>query len=204
MSNSGRIDFIDYHDIIECISGAMDARDSYTSYHSQRVSDMAKIICTMLGFNKKDIEEIHVAAHLHDIGKIGIPDAVLNKEGKLTQEEWIIMKSHSRIGADILAKSERLDEISNIVLHHHERYDGNGYPNGVSGVEIPVGSRIISICDSIDAMTTKRSYRKAHNFDFCYSEIEKNLGLMYDPIIGKYVLENWEEIIETVKEENVI
>lgn len=85
------------------------------------------------------------------------------------------------------------------MLCHHERYDGHGYPNGYAKTEIPVGARIIAICDSIDAMTSTRSYRKAHDFDYCYSEIEKNLGKMYDPIIGKYVLEHWEEVISVVK-----
>jgi putative nucleotidyltransferase with HDIG domain len=189
------IDFIDYHEIIECITGALDARDSYTANHSKRVSDMAKKLCRMMGINEKDAEEIHMAAHLHDIGKIGIPDAVLNKEGVLTEEEWQLMRAHSKIGADILIKSTRLAEIGDMVLHHHERYDGKGYPNSISGEDIPLGARIISICDSIDAMLTKRSYREAHGNEYCYKEIKKNLGLMYDPVIGSFVLEHWDELI---------
>lgn len=193
--NREQEDFIEYHEIIQCIASALDAKDPYTADHSLRVSYMVEFICKLIGLKDKDAEEIHLAAHLHDIGKIGIPDAILNKEGKLTEEEWCLMKEHPRIGAQILIKSTRLQYIREIVLHHHERYDGTGYPDGIKGSEIPVGARIIAICDSIDAMTTSRSYRKAFNLVHCYEEIECNLGTMYDPIIGRYVLDHWEEIV---------
>lgn len=188
-----------YHEIIDCITCALDARDTYTAGHSQRVSDMALKVCQLIGLKEEDIEKVHIAAHLHDIGKIGVPDAVLNKNGKLADEEWEQMKKHSQIGAEILGKSHGLSELSDIVLMHHERYDGLGYPTGTAGNDIPVGARIIAICDSIDAITSNRCYRNAHSFEYCYEEIEKNLGKMYDPIIGKYVLEHWEEIIEVVR-----
>lgn len=187
---------IDYHEIIECIVSALDAKDPYTAGHSQRVSDMALGVCELIGFSKRDTERIHIAAHLHDIGKIGVPDAVLNKNGKLNQDEWEAMKKHSKIGADILSKSQHLSELKNIVLYHHERYDGGGYPMGLSGKDIPVGARIIAICDSIDAMASTRSYRKANELSYCYEEIEKNLGRMYDPEIGKYILKYWEDIVK--------
>ncbi|RHV45634.1 HD-GYP domain-containing protein [Lachnospiraceae bacterium OM04-12BH] len=183
-----------YHEIIECITGALDAKDAYTAGHSQRVSEMALKVCELIGLKKKDILKIHIAAHLHDIGKIGIPDAILNKEGRLTDEEFEIMKTHSAIGAGILSKSKSLSEFSDIVLHHHERFDGKGYPDGLKGEKIPVGARIIAICDSIDAMTSNRRYRKALGFDVCYQEIEKNLGKMYDPIIGQYVLDHFDKV----------
>lgn len=192
-------DEINYHEIIECIACALDAKDPYTAGHSQRVSDMALKVCQLMELKERDIEKIHIAAHLHDIGKIGVPDAVLNKAGKLTDEEWQYMRRHPAIGAEILGKSYKLSELSDIVLMHHERYDGKGYPCGKAGAEIPIGARIIAICDSIDAITSNRCYRKAHDFDYCYHEIEKNLGIMYDPIIGKYVLEHWDEIIAVVK-----
>lgn len=191
---------MDYHDIIECIVGALDAKDSYTAGHSQRVSDMAYDICKLIGLSKEDTEKIHIAAHLHDIGKIGIPDSILKKPGKLDDEEWGQMKQHPQIGADILSKSHRLAELKEIVLHHHERYDGKGYPSGLKAEEIPVGARIIAICDSIDAMTSTRHYRNAMTLSRCYVEIERNLGKMYDPIIGKYVLEHWEEITRHIAE----
>ncbi|BCJ93277.1 phosphohydrolase [Anaerocolumna cellulosilytica] len=189
-------DFIDYHEIIECITGALDAKDPYTGNHSLRVSEMAQRICEMIGLKLHDIEEIHIAAHLHDIGKIGIPDVILHKEGPLTAQEWEIMKRHPKIGSDIISKSKRMLRIGEIVLYHHERYDGKGYPHGICANEIPVGSRIIAICDSIDAMSTKRSYRQELTMEQCYIEIERNLGAMYDPYIGRYVLEHWEELMQ--------
>lgn len=134
---------IDYHEIIECIASALDAKDPYTAGHSQRVSDMSMKVCVLMGLKQKDIEKIHIAAHLHDIGKIGIPDAVLNKESKLSDEEWLAMKRHPEIGANILRKSHHLNELKGIVLHHHERFDGKGYPAGLRGEEIPLGARII-------------------------------------------------------------
>ncbi len=99
----------------------------------------------------------------------------------------------------ILRKSQKLCNLSDIVLMHHERYDGKGFLLGKAEVEIPIGARIIAICDSIDAITSNRCYRKAHDFDFCYQEIENNLGKMYDPIVGQYVLDNWNEITSVVK-----
>lgn len=189
---------MDYHDIIDCIASALDAKDNYTAGHSQRVSDMAYAICQLIGLSHKDTEKIHIAAHLHDIGKIGVPDSVLKKPGKLDEEEWQQMKKHPEIGANILSKSHRLMDLYEIVLHHHERYDGKGYPEGLKAEQIPVGARIIAICDSIDAMTSNRHYRKAMSLEYCYSEIEKNLGTMYDPIIGKFVLQHWEEVTKYV------
>lgn len=185
---------INYHEIIECITCALDAKDPYTAGHSQRVSDMALRVCELLGLKAADTEKIHIAAHLHDIGKIGVPDAILNKAGRLTKEEFESIKRHPQIGAQILGKSKKLSELSDIVLMHHERFDGTGYPIGAAGEEIPLGARIIAICDSIDAMTSNRCYRKAHDFIYCYEEIERNLGKMYDPVIGRYVLEHWEMV----------
>lgn len=177
-----------YHEFVECISSALDARDPYTGDHSRRVSDTATLLAKMLGLSDDEIQEIHIAAHLHDIGKIGIPDSVLLKPGRLDDEEWKMMKRHPQIGADILAKSPRFSRISAIILHHHERYDGKGYPFGAKEQEIPLGSRIIAVCDSIDAMASARAYRKALPLDTVYEEIEKNIGLMYDPDVAKSYL----------------
>jgi putative nucleotidyltransferase with HDIG domain len=184
---------IDYHEIIECITSALDAKDPYTAGHSQRVSDIALKICRLMGLPEDIAEKIHLAAHLHDIGKIGIPDAILNKEGKLDDREWEIIKRHPQIGANILSKSVHLAEMKDMILYHHERFDGRGYPAGLKGTRIPLGARIIAICDSIDAMTSSRAYRKAYSLEYCYLEIEKNLGKMYDPDIGGFVLEHWQD-----------
>ncbi len=191
-------DLIDYHEIVDCITYALDAKDSYTAGHSQRVSDMCIIVCRLLGLSEAECEKIHIAAHLHDIGKIGVPDAVLKKEGRLTDEEFEEIKKHSVIGAEILAHSKRLSEMGDLVRHHHERYDGRGYPDKLAAEDIPYGARIIAVCDSIDAMTSNRCYRKAFSFDYCRSEIERNRGLMYDPHITDVVLANWEKVIGVV------
>ena len=186
-----------YHEFVECIFSALDARDPYTGNHSRRVSDTATLLAKMLGLSDDEIQEIHIAAHLHDIGKIGIPDSVLLKPGRLDDEEWKMMKRHPQIGADILAKSPSFSRIAAIILHHHERYDGKGYPFGAKEQEIPLGSRIIAVCDSIDAMASARAYRKALPLDTVYEEIEKNIGLMYDPDVAKKLLDN-RSIIEEV------
>ena len=185
----------EYHELVECITSALDARDPYTGNHSRRVSELACYICSLIGLSESETQEIHIAAHLHDIGKIGIPDRVLLKTGKLDDDEWAMMQRHPQIGADILACSHGFSRISAIILHHHERYDGGGYPFGAKGEEIPLGARIIAICDSIDAMASTRSYRKALPMDVVRSEIEKNIGKMYDPAIAQAVLEHWEETV---------
>ncbi len=190
----------EYHDLVECTTSALDARDPYTGNHSRRVSDMACCICGLLGMSEAETQEIHIAGHLHDIGKIGIPDRVLLKEGRLDDEEWELMKRHPQIGADILAASETFSRISAIILHHHERFDGKGYPFGAKGEEIPIGARIIAVCDSIDAMASTRSYRKALPLSVVRGEIEKNIGIMYDPKIAELVLENWDVIVKEYTE----
>ena len=114
------------HDLVECITSALDARDPYTGNHSRRVADMACDLCHVLGLPEDITREIHISGHLHDIGKIGIPDKVLLKPGRLNDEEWELMKQHPKIGADILAGSQKFARIAAIILHHHERFDGKG------------------------------------------------------------------------------
>ena len=180
--------------IIACIISTVEAKDEYTSSHSERVRELSVEISKHLGLSETTLMQVDTAAYLHDIGKVGIPDTVLFKPGRLTDEEYEIMKTHAAIGADIIAKADSMSEISEIIRHHHERYDGKGYPDGLSGTDIPMISRIIAIADSIDAMTTDRCYRKAFNLDYAKSEIEKNLGRMYDPAIGQIALDHWIEI----------
>ncbi|MBE6901551.1 MAG: HD-GYP domain-containing protein [Ruminococcaceae bacterium] len=187
------------HELVECITSALDARDPYTGDHSRRVSDMACFLCRKMGMTEEEVQEIHIAGHLHDIGKIGIPDRVLLKEGKLDDEEWALMKKHPEIGAQIMSKSEHFTRIAAILLHHHERWDGRGYPFGAQGEEIPVGARVIAVCDSIDAMASKRSYRNALPMEVVRGEIEKNIGIMYDPDIARLALDNWEELTADYK-----
>lgn len=184
-----------YHELIDSIVGALEARDEYTANHSRRVSDLAEGLCLCLNLKHEERELIHIAAHVHDIGKIGIPDNILLKKGKLSEEEWEIMKSHSSIGAKILSKSQILKPLVSIVLHHHERYDGRGYPEGLKGENIPLGARILAVCDSIDAMLSRRVYREELTYEQCRCEIEKNKGMMYDPYIAQCMIDNWDSIV---------
>ena len=160
---------------------------------------MACDLCHVLGMPEDITREIHIAGHLHDIGKIGIPDKVLLKPGRLNDEEWELMKQHSKIGADILAGAPKFARIAAIILHHHERFDGKGYPFGAKGEEILLGSRIIAVCDSIDAMASIRAYRGALPLETVRSEIEKNSGLMYDPDVAKAMLDNWQIVENTYR-----
>ena len=185
-------------DLISCLISVEEAKDAYTAHHSDRVKAYSELIARFLGLSESSISLITHAAHLHDIGKIGIRDNVLGKPGKLTNEEFEIIKQHPVIGAKILMQSNYTHEMVQIVLHHHERYDGRGYPEGLKGEDIPIGARVIAIADSIDAMTSKRVYRDAMSLEFCHNEIEKNLGIMYDPAIGKVVLEHWNEMVDSL------
>lgn len=187
------------HELVECITTALDARDPYTGEHSRRVSDMACYLCNVLNIDPIETQEIHIAGHLHDIGKIGVPDRVLLKPDKLNDEEWRLMSKHPEIGAQILSKSEQFAKIATIILHHHERWDGKGYPYGAKGEEIPFGARVIAVCDSIDAMASARAYRKALPLETVREEIERNVGIMYDPKIAKTALNHWDELTKEYK-----
>jgi HD-GYP domain-containing protein (c-di-GMP phosphodiesterase class II) len=180
------------------IIAAMEARDAYTASHSMRVSDMTEIICGLLDLSEEQAEDIHIAAHVHDIGKIGIEDSILRKNSPLDEMEWLSIKQHPIIGFNILNKVSCFDSIAEIVRHHHERWDGKGYPDGIRENEIPFGSRIIAIADSIDAMMSNRQYRKSLSSLQCKEEIHKNSGIMYDPVIAEIVLKNWETIVDEI------
>lgn len=185
---------VEYHDIIESISSAIDARDPYSANHSRRVGDMALLICEKMGLSEEETLEIHIAGHLHDIGRIGIPDTILQKSGKLNNYEWELMKTHPQIGADLLSRYESLKNTAAIILHHHERIDGKGYPFGIKGDEIPLGARIIAVCDSIDAMRSERAYRSSMPLDDVKMEIEYNIGIMYDLDVAIIALKEWDKI----------
>ena len=184
----------DLKQLISCLITIEEAKDSYTAYHSDRVCSISGLIARKMGLTEETISMISDAAALHDIGKVGISDSVLLKPGRLTDEEFDQIKEHPVIGAKILMKSNYMQEFVQIVMHHHERYDGKGYPDGMAGIEIPLGSRIIAIADSIDAMTSRRIYRDALPLSTCLEEIVKNIGKMYDPAIATIAIENWSEI----------
>lgn len=184
-----------FHDLIQSIVSALEARDPHTAEHSLRVGDMVERTCLLMGLPGKEATVIHMAAHVHDIGKIGMPDTVLLRKSRLTVDEHVMLRDHARIGAEILGGCPSLADVACIVLHHHERWDGSGYPDGLSGDQIPLGSRIIAVCDSIDAMLGKRLYRKALSEQDCRQEVLVNKGTIYDPVIAWFVLEHWDEIV---------
>lgn len=183
------------HGIIKSMVAALEAKDLYTSGHSSRVADMAYKLGKVLGIPEEELKFIHIAGDLHDIGKIGVPDNVLNKPGKLEDDEWELMKKHCDIGYDILSKADDFKEISQIILYHHERWDGSGYPKGLKEEEIPLPSRILAVCDSIDAMKSDRIYRKSISDELCRQEISKNQGIMYDSKIAECMINNWDDIV---------
>lgn len=169
------------NETILAIAKTVDAKDLRTSKHSQRVSEYSALIAKEYGFSKEEQENIRNAALLHDIGKIGIPDSVLNKPGRLTDEEYTIMKTHVTRGAEILKDFTLIDHVVEGARYHHERYDGKGYPDKLKGEEIPLYGRIISIADAFDAMTANRVYRKRQDFDYVMSELHKGRGTQFDP-----------------------
>ena len=174
-------ELISIHNLVEVVVTVLDARDPYTHVHSWRVAEIAE--CLAYGFNleKEWLNRIHIAAHLHDIGKIGVPDAILNKNGRLTVEEFSIRKSHSVIGSTIINKIPVLKDISLYIRHHHERFDGKGYPDGLVGKNIPFGSRIIAVADTFDAITSHRHYRPARSIEESFKEIRSCSGTQLCP-----------------------
>lgn len=177
------------NETILTIAQAVDAKDENTSQHSIRVSEYAVKIAERLGCTKEQCDDLKNMAMLHDIGKIGIPDRVLNKPGKLTDEEYAIMKSHVEIGAEILRNFTWIDHVADGALYHHERYDGRGYVHGLKGEEIPLNARIIGIADAFDAMTANRVYRKKLDFSFVLEEMKKGRGTQFDPKLVDILLE---------------
>lgn len=169
------------NETIMTIAQAVDAKDVNTSKHSVRVSEYAVKIAERIGYTTEQCDDLKKIAMLHDIGKIGIPDHVLNKPDRLTDEEYDTMKSHVVIGAEILKNFTWIDNVTDGALYHHERYDGRGYVHGLKGEEIPLNARIIGIADAFDAMTANRVYRKKLDFDFVLEELKKGRGTQFDP-----------------------
>lgn len=175
---------IEFHEFIESIVEILETKDSYTRGHSIRVAHYSVLIAKELGLCQNDIELCHFAGHLHDIGKIGISENILLKSTKLEENEYSEIKKHSEYGYNILNKVKSLQEMSIIVKHHHERWDGKGYPNGLSKEEIPLISRIISVADAFDAMTSNRSYKIPMGVEDSLNELKNHSYTQFD---GKIV-----------------
>ena len=192
-SNRKQEEFTHMRQVVEALAAAIDAKDAYTNGHSGRVADYAVEISRRYGYSKKKQNELHMIGLLHDVGKIGIPDSVINKPGKLTPEEYDIIKTHSEIGAQMLSRSSEMRKLSDGVRWHHERYDGRGYPDGLVGENIYEEARIIAVADAYDAMTSERSYRTALPQDVVRSEIEKGKGAQFDPVFADIMLKMIDE-----------
>ena len=189
-----------YVDSIEILRQTVEAKDPYTKGHSERVSAYAVLLGQKLDLSDEDIEKLKIGGLFHDIGKIGIPDSILLKESKLTDEEYSKIKEHPVIGFNILKNAEMFKNILDIIKYHHERFDGNGYPERLSGNNIPYLARITSVVDSFDAMTSKRSYRDSLPMDVVKSEILKNLGSQFDPEIGIAFLDILDNDFNSIKQ----
>ncbi len=173
---------------LRAFSKIIDAKSPWTRGHSERVTKYAILIGRELGLSRDQLRRLEVAALLHDIGKIGIPESILDKPGKLTKEEYEIVKRHPEIGAEILSSIRQFEEVVPAIRHHHERYDGRGYPDGLKGEEIPVMARIIAVADAFDAMLSKRPYRDALSLNSAVKELQRNKGSQFDPQIVDILL----------------
>ncbi len=168
---------------IVALANAVDARDSYTGDHSQRMANLSTIIGEEMKLPKGEIEALHWASILHDIGKIGVPDEILNKEGPLTKKEWVIMKEHPIIGAQIVSPVRYLESVAPIIRAHHEKYDGTGYPYGLEAEEIPLSARILAVVDAYVAIRDERVYSKSHSHEEAIAELRRSSGSHFDPDI---------------------
>lgn len=178
------------------LASAIDAKDTYTNGHSVRVAEYSRELARRMGRSMQEINDIYYIGLLHDIGKIGIPDQIINKPERLTKEEYQIVKDHPKIGAEILGNISEIPSIAVGAHWHHERYDGQGYPDGLAGEKIPEVARIIGVADAYDTMTSKRSYRDILPQDVARNEIENGKGTQFDPIIADYMLEMIDEDTE--------
>lgn len=170
--------------IIQAFSKAVAAKDVYIRKHHEHVAKLLVALGEALKLSRKEIRTAYIAGLMHDIGKIGIPDQILNKPGRLTSDEYSIVKRHSETGAEILCEIDSFWEIADIVRYHHERYDGQGYPYGIKGNDIPFLSRMVAVCDSYDAMTSIRCYRLCFSREKALMEIKNNCNRQFDPDIS--------------------
>jgi HD-GYP domain-containing protein (c-di-GMP phosphodiesterase class II) len=201
--------------LLHSLTSAVDAKDRYTCGHSERVAMLARELAAEAGLAASVVERVYIAGLLHDVGKIGVPESVLCKTGRLTCSEFAMMKRHPQIGARILRNIKQVEDILPGVLYHHERYDGKGYPAGLSGQSIPLMGRILCLADSFDAMTSNRTYRKAMPLEVALAEIRRCAGTQFDPALAetflrigadrlRELLEKHEERASTQAEEQVM
>lgn len=192
-----------YLEIIETLRYTVEAKDPYTRGHSDRVSQYAVLLGKYLNLSETDLKNLQIGGLFHDIGKIGVPDNILLKETKLTDDEYSEIKNHPTIGAHILSTATIFKEIIPIVKHHHEKFDGTGYPSRLAGNDIPYLARITAVADTFDAMTSKRTYRDALPIEIVKEEFRKNMGTQFDPdvtLVFLDILENHYDEILTIQQ----
>ena len=186
-------------DFAKILLQTVGAKDHYTEEHSRRVTMFADIFSKYLKLSSRQISDLQIAAAFHDIGKIGIPDNILLKTTRLTDDEYQVIKTHPTIAANIFSVSDIYKDIYPIMYYHHERYDGKGYPTGIKGKQIPLLARILSICDCFDAIVSKRTYKQGASIEFALSEIEKNAGTQFDPELAPKFIEMVNNNIEYIE-----
>ena len=194
-----------YLESIQTLRYTVEAKDSYTRGHSDRVSEYSYLIGKYLKLPEEDLKKLRLGGLFHDIGKIGVPDSILLKPDKLTEDEYSEIKNHPSIGAHILSNATMFKDIIPIVKHHHERYDGHGYPSKLAGEEIPYFARIAAVADTYDAMTSRRAYRDTLPLDVVKAEIERNRETQFDPAIADVfldILNNHYDEIKEIQEKN--
>ncbi len=174
-----------YEMAVRSILKTLDLKDNYTYGHSLRVAQNCLILADFMGMDEEEMYDLELSALFHDIGKIGIPDRVLSKPHRLTEDEFEIMKRHPELSYEILKDFEGFERIAINARHHHERYDGRGYPDKLSGSDIPLFSRIILIADTFDAITSSRVYSEGKDISIAYDEILSNAGTQFDPVLAK-------------------
>jgi len=186
---------------LDALSAALDVHDDDAAGHGERVTCFALEMAGRMGCSREEMDSLQRAARVHDIGKIGIPDAILLKPGHLTEEEMEVMKAHVQIGYQIVSRLGFMRGATEIVLSHHERWDGDGYPRGIRGDEIPLGARIFAVADTLDAITSDRPYRRAAPYTVARAEIERESGRQFDPRVVKTFLSVPEAVWDEVRQE---
>lgn len=187
--------------VLHALTASIDAKDPYTSGHSQRVALLSRRLAEEMGFPAEKVQQIYLCGLMHDVGKIGVPESTLRKEGRLTDEEFDGMKRHPTLGAKILGGIRQLDQMLPGILSHHERPDGRGYPRGLRGAELPIEGRIVGIADAFDAMTSDRTYRQALPLNVVVDEIRKHAGQQFDPQLVDILLSmDLEELLAEIRQ----
>ena len=176
------------HAMTAALARTLECRDAYTAGHTQRVTEYADLLAEKLNFSTADRRRLRLGTAIHDIGKIGVPDAILKKTGPLTADEYEQMKTHSWLGADIVAAIPELKSLVDIVRHHHEHWDGWGYPDGLAGQQISPLARVTAVADAFDAMTSDRPYRPAMSAGEAFDEIQAGAGRQFDPVFANAFL----------------